>query len=95
MLASLTQQVFASAASGIELDVMTALVIGGTSAVGGRGSVVGALIGAIMVAFIINGLNLMNVPNLYQPIAIGTVIIMALLLNEGYLVPRRRSAGRV
>lgn len=94
ILASLTQQVFAAAASGIELDVMTALVIGGTSAVGGRGSVVGALIGAIMVAFIINGLNLMNVPNLYQPIAIGTVIIVALLLNEGYLVPKRRSASR-
>ncbi len=94
ILASLTQQVFAAAASGIELDVMTALVIGGTSAVGGRGSVVGALIGAIMVAFIINGLNLLNVPNLYQPIAIGTVIIIALLLNEGYLVPKRRSASR-
>ncbi|NLJ46490.1 MAG: ABC transporter permease [Treponema sp.] len=94
ILASLTQQVFAAAASGIELDVMTALVIGGTSAVGGRGSVVGALIGAIMVAFIINGLNLLNVPNLYQPIAIGTVIILALLLNEGYLVPKRRTLSR-
>lgn len=83
VLASLTQQVFAAAASGIELDVMTALVIGGTSPVGGRGSVAGALLGAIMVAFIINGLNLMNVPAPYHPIVTGSVILLALLLNEG------------
>ncbi|MCX8012745.1 MAG: ABC transporter permease, partial [Rectinema sp.] len=49
VLASLTQQVFAAAASGIELEVMTALVIGGTSPIGGKGSVVGALLGAVMV----------------------------------------------
>lgn len=89
VLASLTQQVFAAAASGVELDVMTALVIGGTSPIGGRGSVVGGLIGAIMVAFIVNGLNLMNVPASFHPIVTGSVIIIALLLNEGYLSPKR------
>lgn len=83
VLSSLTQQVFASAANGIELDVMTALVIGGTSPIGGRGSVVGGMVGAIMVAFIVNGLNLMNVPAPYHPIVTGSVIILALLLNEG------------
>jgi ribose/xylose/arabinose/galactoside ABC-type transport system permease subunit len=82
VLASLTQQIFAAAASGIELDVMTALVIGGTSAVGGKGSVVGGLLGAVMVAFIINGLNLLNVPAQFHPIVTGVVIILALLLNE-------------
>ncbi len=92
VLASLTQQVFAAAASGIELDVMTALVIGGTSPVGGRGSVAGGLLGAVMVAFIINGLNLMNIPAPYHPIVTGVVIMLALLLNEGYLVPKRFSA---
>ncbi|MFH2113048.1 MAG: ABC transporter permease [Spirochaetota bacterium] len=95
VLASLTQQVFAAAASGIELEVMTALVIGGTSAVGGRGSVVGAIIGAVMVAFIINGLNLLNVPAPYHPIVSGVVIIVALLMNEGYLVPKRFKAGGI
>lgn len=89
VLASLTQQVFAAAASGVELDVMTALVIGGTSPIGGRGSVVGGLIGAIMVAFIVNGLNLMNVPASFHPIVTGSVIIIALLLNEGYLSPKK------
>ncbi|MFA6505618.1 MAG: ABC transporter permease [Treponemataceae bacterium] len=82
VLASLTQQIFAAAASGIELDVMTALVIGGTSAVGGNGSVIGGLLGAVMVAFIINGLNLLNVPAQFHPIVTGVVIILALLLNE-------------
>lgn len=82
VLASLTQQIFAAAASGIELDVMTALVIGGTSAVGGKGSVIGGLLGAVMVAFIINGLNLLNVPAQFHPIVTGVVIILALLLNE-------------
>ena len=85
VLASLTQQVFAAAASGIELEVMTALVIGGTSPTGGKGSVIGGLLGAIMVAFIINGLNLMNVPAQFHPIVTGVVIILALLLNEGNL----------
>lgn len=93
VLASLTRQTFAAAASGIELDVMTALVIGGTSAVGGKGSVVGALLGAIMVAFIVNGLNLLNIPAPFHPIVTGTVIILALLLNEGYLVPKKLTSG--
>jgi len=83
VFASLTQQVFAAAASGVELEVMTALVIGGTSAVGGKGSVVGAIIGAIMVAFIINGLNLLNIPAPYHPIVTGVVIIVALIFNQG------------
>lgn len=93
VLASLTQQVFAAAASGIELEVMTALVIGGTSPVGGKGSVIGGLLGAIMVAFIINGLNLLNVPAPFHTIVTGVVIILALLLNEGYLVPKKLAQG--
>ena len=87
VFASLTQQVFAAAASGIELEVMTALVIGGTSAVGGRGSVFGAIIGAVMVAFIINGLNLLNVPAPFHPIVTGVVILVALVLNSGTADP--------
>lgn len=100
VFASLTQQVFAAAASGVELEVMTALVIGGTSAVGGKGSVVGAIIGAIMVAFIINGLNLLNVPAPFHPIVTGAVIIVALVLNQGSIdgfdfgsLRKRKKAG--
>jgi ribose/xylose/arabinose/galactoside ABC-type transport system permease subunit len=93
VLASLTQQSFAGAASGIELDVLTALVVGGTSLMGGKGSVVGALIGAVMVAFIGNGLNLLNVPAPYHPTATGIVILLALILNLGISPRKRRVAG--
>jgi ribose/xylose/arabinose/galactoside ABC-type transport system permease subunit len=93
VLASLTQQSFAGAASGIELDVLTALVVGGTSLMGGKGSVVGALIGAIIVAFIENGLNLLNIPAPYHPIATGIVILLALILNQGF-APRKRGVAR-
>ncbi|HCM28996.1 MAG: hypothetical protein A2Z99_02040 [Treponema sp. GWB1_62_6] len=83
VLSSLTQQTFAGAASGIELEVMTAIVVGGTKMRGGKGSVVGALIGAVMVALIINGLNLLNIPAPFHPIVTGIVILVALLLNQG------------
>ncbi|MDA8427358.1 MAG: ABC transporter permease [Treponema sp.] len=92
VLASLTQQSFAGAASGIELDVLTALVVGGTSLMGGSGSVVGAFIGAVMVAFIGNGLNLLNVPAPYHPTATGIVILLALIFNMG-IAPRKRGAA--
>ncbi|HTX74198.1 MAG TPA: ABC transporter permease [Rectinemataceae bacterium] len=92
VLASLTQQSFAAAASGIELDVLTALVVGGTSLLGGKGSVAGALIGAIMVAFIENGLNLLNVAAPYHPISTGIVILLALILNQGFSGGRRSPA---
>lgn len=88
VMASLTQQVYAMNAGGYELDVITALVVGGTSLLGGKGSVVGALIGAVLVGFINNGLNLLNMPSSYHPLATGVVILLALILNEGLTLPR-------
>ena len=73
--------------SGYELDVITAIVVGGTSLMGGNGSVLGALIGAIMVGFINNGLNLLDMPSAFHPIATGLVILIALILNQGVSVP--------
>ncbi len=88
VLASLTQQAYAVAAQGYEFNVIIALVIGGTSLMGGSGSVFGALLGAILVGFIDNGLNLMNVPAAYHPIVTGVVILGALILNIGIERPR-------
>ncbi len=88
VMASLTQQAYAMNAGGYELDVITALVVGGTSLLGGKGSVVGALIGAVLVGFINNGLNLLNMPSSYHPLATGVVILLALILNEGLTLPR-------
>lgn len=88
VLASLTQQAYAVAAQGYEFSVITALVVGGTSLLGGSGSVFGALLGAILVGLIDNGLNLMNVPASYHPIVTGIVILVALLLNTGVERPK-------
>jgi ribose/xylose/arabinose/galactoside ABC-type transport system permease subunit len=88
VLASLTQQAYAVAAMGYEFNVITALVVGGTSLLGGSGSVFGALLGAILVGFIDNGLNLMNVPSSYHPIVTGIVILGALILNTGGQMPK-------
>jgi ribose transport system permease protein len=98
VMASLTQQAYAPNASGYELDVITAIVVGGTSLLGGNGSVAGALIGAVMVGFINNGLNLMNIPASYEPLVTGVVILLALILNQGvrlpsFLRPRRKGSA--
>ena len=87
VMASLTQQAYAMNATGYEFDVITAIVIGGTSLMGGNGSVAGALIGAVMVGFINNGLNLLDMPSSYHPIATGIVILVALILNQGVSLP--------
>jgi len=96
VMASLTQQAYAPNGAGYEFDVITAVVIGGTSLMGGTGSVVGALIGAVMVGFINNGLNLMNMPASYHPLVTGIVILIALILNQGVTLPAilRRQFGR-
>ena len=88
VMASLTQQAYAMNAGGYELDVITAIVVGGTSLMGGSGSVAGALIGAVMVGFINNGLNLLNMPASYHPLATGLVILAALILNQGVSLPK-------
>ncbi len=88
VMASLTQQAYAMNAGGYEFDVITAIVIGGTSLLGGSGSVAGALIGAVMVGFINNGLNLLDMPSSYHPIATGVVILLALILNQGISLPQ-------
>ncbi|MFZ0217366.1 MAG: ABC transporter permease [Candidatus Dormiibacterota bacterium] len=59
------------------LDSITAVVIGGTSLFGGRGSVVGTLIGAVFVGVLRNGLTLVGVDALYQDIATGVLVILA------------------
>jgi ribose transport system permease protein len=66
---------------GAELDAIAAVVIGGASFLGGRGNVGNALIGALMIGVIRNGMNLLNVNAYLQPIVIGTVIVLAVELD--------------
>jgi ribose transport system permease protein len=64
-----------------ELDAIAATVIGGTSLLGGEGTVVGTLIGALIMAVLRNGLNLLGVPSFVQQVVIGSVIIAAVLVD--------------
>jgi D-xylose transport system permease protein len=65
------------AANGLELDVIAAAVTGGTSLLGGRGTVGGAVIGAILMESLSNGMSLMNFPSAFQAIAVGLVLLVA------------------
>ncbi|MBB5753449.1 ABC transporter permease [Prosthecomicrobium pneumaticum] len=66
----------------MELDAIAAVVIGGASLYGGRGSMIGTLIGVFIMVMIRNGLNLMGVSPFWQGSAIGTIIILALLVER-------------
>ncbi len=66
-----------------ELDAIAATVIGGTSLLGGEGTVLGTLIGALIMAVLRNGLNLLGVSSFIQQIVIGSVIIVAVLIDMG------------
>mgnify|MGYP002652854096 CR=1 FL=1 len=75
------------AGSGYELDAIAAVVIGGASLAGGSGRATGTLIGAILLAVIRNGLNILNVSSFWQQVVIGCVIALAV----GFDVFRRKT----
>lgn len=77
------------AAVGYELDAIAAVVIGGASLAGGVGRITGTLIGALLLAVIRNGLNIMNVSSFWQQVVIGLVIALAV----GMDVLRRKEAS--
>jgi ribose/xylose/arabinose/galactoside ABC-type transport system permease subunit len=65
-----------------ELDVIAAVVVGGTSLNGGRGSVIATLWGAVFIGVLNNGLNLANIDPYIQRIALGAVILLAVLADQ-------------
>jgi ribose transport system permease protein len=69
-------------AIGVELDVIAAVVIGGGSLAGGEGSILGSLVGALIMAFLRNGCQLMGWPNYIQEIMIGVVIVLAVAADR-------------
>lgn len=71
-----------SVAQAIELQAIAAVIIGGVSFVGGRGIVLTALIGALIMAMITNGLNILGISSFYQQVLIGIVIIVAVWLDN-------------
>lgn len=73
-----------TAGTGVELDAIAAVIIGGTSLSGGKGGVGGTLIGALIMGILDNTLNLMNVSPFYQSIAKGLVILIAVLVDSKF-----------
>ena len=73
-----------------ELEVIAAVVVGGTSLMGGQGKIFGTLIGAFIIAVIKNGMNLMDVDPFNQKIVLGAVLLTAVLLDT----LRRRGSRR-
>jgi ribose transport system permease protein len=69
-------------AIGTELDIIAAVVIGGASLEGGEGSILGAMIGALIMAFLRNGCQQMGWPNYVQEIIIGGMIVLAVALDR-------------
>ena len=67
---------------GFELDAIAAVVLGGTSLMGGKGGIWGTLIGAFIIGVLNNGFNLLNVSPYYQLIAKGAIIIFAVLVDQ-------------
>lgn len=76
------------AGQGLELNAIAAVVIGGASVMGGSGGVIGSLIGALIMAVLSNGLDLMNISSYYQMIFTGAILALAVAMQ------RKRGRGR-
>ena len=90
LLAGRTDSGFPNAGIMMELDAIAAVIIGGASFFGGRGTVVGVLAGVLIMGLLRNGLNINNVSSFWQMVLIGCVIIFAVWVD----VMRRRAAQR-
>jgi ribose transport system permease protein len=73
---------------GLELEAIAAVVIGGTSLQGGKGSIIGTVIGSLIVAVLTNGLRVTSVPQEWQSVVVGCVILVAVYLD---MLRRRRA----
>lgn len=70
------------AGAGYELDAIAASAVGGASLAGGKGSIVGTILGALILSMLRNGLTLLNVQAFYQQVATGAIIIIAILIDS-------------
>jgi D-xylose transport system permease protein len=90
LTARVSGAVAGSAGLFLELDAIAAAIIGGTSFAGGRGTIFGALLGALLMGSLNNGMSLMNMPTFYQDTARGVVLLIAVAID---VVSRRRAGS--
>jgi ribose transport system permease protein len=74
---------------GYELEAIAAVVIGGTSLRGGEGKIIGTVIGALVISVLTNGLRILSVPQEWQTVVTGAIVILAVYLD---IVRRKREA---
>jgi ribose transport system permease protein len=67
---------------GYELEAIAAVIVGGTSLSGGKGTIIGTLIGALIISVINNGLQLMSIPQEWQDVILGCVILLAVYTDR-------------
>lgn len=69
------------AADGLQMDIIAAVILGGSSLNGGKGNVIGTLLGILLLSTLSNGMSLLNIPSFWQMVAKGAVLILAVLLD--------------
>lgn len=82
LLTARTTTALPQAGVGYELDAIAAVVIGGTSLVGGRGSLIGSLFGALIIGTLNNGMDLLGISSYYQQFLKGAIIIIAVIVDR-------------
>ena len=73
-----------SAGQGYELDAIAACILGGTSTLGGEGTVIGAMVGSLIMASLTNGLQMLNVAPAWQYILKGVVLVIAVWADVAF-----------
>jgi ribose transport system permease protein len=85
----------AASSEGLELDVITAVVLGGASIAGGEGTIVGTIAGVLIISLLANGMNILNVPPFYQRIVTGLALLIAVGIDQfRKMSAARRMGGR-
>jgi ribose/xylose/arabinose/galactoside ABC-type transport system permease subunit len=74
----------ASTARGWELNVIAAVIIGGTNLIGGEGRIRGTLVGVVFLGLLVNGMTLMNINEYWQHVVRGALILSAVLINRAH-----------
>jgi len=82
LLASRINSAQPAIGQGYELDAIAAVVIGGTSLAGGRGTILGTVIGALIISVVANGLRILSVPQEWQIVVTGVIILMAVFADQ-------------
>jgi ribose/xylose/arabinose/galactoside ABC-type transport system permease subunit len=91
VLAGYSASGLAYAANGVELQVIAAVILGGTGLMGGRGTTSGTLLGVLFIAVFLNGMTLLSVPSYFQYVFEGGALLTAVAVDD----IRRRKGGEV